>query len=343
MVTPVPQIEIIERAAAYQSRIAGGEMTQADWQELEVWIREDPEHLEVMKSMGGIGQSLAALGRIVEADVVPDRIAGLMPMLEDAHEVSKSSRAQRIRWQSWPLAIAATLVVAISVFFVYGGKQVPPPVSTIHETAVAERRTVTLEDGSTVELNADTRIVAALHENARRLVLESGEIFVDVVPDAARPFHVEAGDHVVTVTGTAFNVHFRQGPARVTVDEGSVTVAPTSPDPSAPAIDLRAGQAVVLDGVSEPVDLGPDELRRRSAWRDGWLHFDDERLDTVASELRPYIEKRIVLGSRRAGELTVAGSFNVDNADALLEALESVLPITVTQKNELIVIEHEDN
>jgi len=308
---------------------------------LERWINEDPKHLEVLESMTGIGQSLKVLGRAAGEKVVPDSMAGLMPMLDDAREVSESSRTQARGWQTWPLAIAATIVVALSVFFVYGGREAPIPESVIYETAIAERRTVSLEDGSTLELNADTRVVATLSDRDRHLVLESGEVFVEVVADTARPFRVEAGNHVVTVTGTAFNVHFRRGPARVTVDEGRVTVSATTSDWS--ALELEAGQTVVLDDASEPSNLSPEELQKRSAWRDGWLNFDNERLEVVVAELEPYIDKQIVLGSRRAAALTVAGSFNVDNADALLAALESVLPITVTHKGELIVIDHEDN
>lgn len=341
MSNPVPTTEIIEKAAEFQSRIAGGDMSLADWEQLERWINEDPQHLEVLESMTGIGQSLKVLGRAAGEKVVPDSMAGLMPMLDDAREVSESSRTQARGWQTWPLAIAATIVVALSVFFVYGGREAPIPESVIYETAIAERRDVSLEDGSTLELNADTRVVATLSNRDRRLVLESGELFVEVVSDIERPFRVEAGDHVVTVTGTAFNVHFRRGPARVTVDEGRVTVSATTSD--WPALELEAGQTVVLDDASEPSNLSPEELQKRSAWRDGWLNFDNERLEVVVAELEPYIDKQIVLGSRRTAALTVAGSFNVDNADALLAALESVLPITVTHKGELIVIDHEDD
>ena len=92
MSNSVPTTEIIEKAAEFQSRIVGGDMSLADWEQLERWINEDPQHLEVLESMTRIGQSLKVLGRAAGEKVVPDSMAGLMPMLDDAREVPESSR-----------------------------------------------------------------------------------------------------------------------------------------------------------------------------------------------------------------------------------------------------------
>ena len=332
---------IIERAAEYHVRIAAGEMAPGDWQELESWINQDSEHRRVLESMGDLSQSLGPLGRAAGEQEVPDCLSGLMPILEDARGVADAFEARRPRWQSWPVALAAGLVaaVALSMFFMAANQQPPSLEYVSYETAVAERRNVALDDGSTVMLNADTRLLAAFSDSERRLSLRHGEIFVDVVPDASRPFHVEVGGHIVTVTGTAFNVRFRNEPARVTVDEGSVGVIETKA--GAIPMQLEAGQQLILEPDATPVTLSPSDLRNSSTWRDGWLHFDDQSLDVVVRELNLYADTRIILGSRQASELRVTGSFNVDNTNALLAALESVLPVTVSERNQHIVIDYD--
>ena len=231
-----------------------------------------------------------------------------------------------------------TLIGFQNAMFFMAANQQPPSLEYVsYETAVAERRNVALDDGSTVMLNADTRLLAAFSDSERRLSLRHGEIFVDVVADASRPFHVEVGGHIVTVTGTAFNVRFRDEPARVTVDEGSVGVVESKA--GAVPMQLEAGQQLILEPDATPVTLSPSDLRNSSTWRDGWLHFDDQSLDVVVRELNLYVDTRIILASRQAGELRVTGSFNVDNSDALLTALESVLPVTVSERNQHIVID----
>lgn len=332
-------MRIVEQAAAYHARVAGREMTPENWQELASWINEDPGHRRVLESMGDMSQSLRLLGRAAGETAVPDSVAGLVPMLEDAQGVAETFAGWRRQWQ--PIALAASLLVAVmfSVFYMVGRQEMPAPAAVVYQAAIAERKTVALADGSSVVLNADSRLSVAYSERERRLVLRHGEIFVDVATDTTRPFHVVIGGHVVTVTGTAFNIRFRNEPARVTVNTGQVAV--TSTADSAPPVALHAGQQLVLEPDGIPVELSPEELKNSTTWRDGWQHFDGRSLEGVIKELNPYVEKRIVAASRRAAELKVAGSFNVDNSDALLTALESVLPITVTHKDEFVVIEYD--
>ncbi len=312
-------------------------MTPADWLDLEAWINEDPKHLEVLSSMGSMAQTFRVLGDAKGTSALPDTLGALGPMLDDARGISEGHPRKHRRWRTWPAALAASVIVVLGMFFVLDGRQAPVPEMLVFETGVGERRSVTLGDGSAVEINADSRFTAAIGGSSRQLVLEHGEVFVDVVSDPARPFQIEAGRHLIAVTGTAFNVRFRDAPARVIVSEGRVTVS--KEDNPSGAQELRAGQMVVLDGDMAPVDLSPQEMQNSLNWRDGWLHFEDQRLADVVSQLDPYVEKRIVIGSRKAGNLEVAGSFNVDNTDALLTTLETILPVSVTYKEELIVID----
>ncbi len=341
MSTDNSRAQIIEQAAAYQTRIAAGKMNPGDWEELETWINASAEHRRVLESMGDLAQSLEPLGRAARARSVPNSLTRLLPLLQDARNEADAFADRRRGWRPWPVALAAGLVLAaaLSMFFALNDVQGPPAGFVVHETAIAERRTVLLEDGSSIALNADTRLLVAFSESERRVKLEHGEIFADVASDSTRVFSVAVAGHVVRVTGTAFNVRFRDESARVTVDEGNVDVVEATA--VAAPVAMRAGQALVLGQDASPVTLSQDQLRDISAWRDGWLHFDNESLAAVVDELNLHVDTRIYIGSRRAAQLRVSGAFNVDNLDGLLEALEAVLPITVTRKTDRIVIDYE--
>ncbi|MGP5355437.1 FecR family protein [Pseudomonas helleri] len=61
-----------------------------------------------------------------------------------------------------------------------------------YSTGTGEQRSLTLADGSTVNLDADTALVVKFNDRERRLLLLSGRAFFAVAKDAHRPFVVEA-------------------------------------------------------------------------------------------------------------------------------------------------------
>ena len=63
----------------------------------------------------------------------------------------------------------------------------------------------------------------------------------------------------------------------------------------------------------------------------------------MVRELEPYLDTPIVLTSRKVAALQVGGSFNVDNVDSMLTALESLLPIKVVRESDRILIRHESD
>jgi len=97
-------------------------------------------------------------------------------------------------------------------------------------TGPFERKRVTLPDGSTVYLNADTMLVV---NTPRTVSLGKGEVYLHVAPQSdrssgpARPFRVRAGQRQVTALGTRFGVRLQQAGPGVAVTQGKVRVSGT--------------------------------------------------------------------------------------------------------------------
>jgi len=68
-------------------------------------------------------------------------------------------------------------------------------------SAGVEHRTVTLPDGSLMDLSAKTTVAVDFRGDTRRLKLSPGEAFFRVQPDKKRPFVVNAG--MLDVTAVA--------------------------------------------------------------------------------------------------------------------------------------------
>lgn len=178
------------------------------------------------------------------------------------------------------------------------------------------RGSVSLEDGSTVHLNAGTVLAVRVDAASRRVELVRGEAVFDVAKDPARPFVVEAGGARAAALGTVFMVRrLRDRAARVTVLEGRVAVAA-----GAAELELHADESVEATGAS----LGPRravDAEDAAAWRRGMLVFREQALDEVLAEIDRYTPYRIdaQLGSSAAERVT--GTFFIDRPDESLSAL----------------------
>jgi transmembrane sensor len=203
-------------------------------------------------------------------------------------------------------------------------------------TAVAQRQTVTLADGSRIELNARTSLQVELTSTERRVRLASGEAFFQVTKDPSRPFTVETPAGSVRVTGTAFNV-LAESPAAldVTVTEGTVAVRPSvtagGSDTAAPSA-LTAGDhlsARATTGVSvKPISTAA--LANILAWRQGAVVFDDVPLAEALARFAHY-HGRGITASPGAAQLRISSRFNLDDLDGFFASLSDLHQVRATR------------
>src|SRR5262249_25581647 len=112
-------------------------------------------------------------------------------------------------------------------------------------TAVGERRTVGLADGSAVELGPSTAMTLQFSAAERRVTLLSGEAYFVVAPmrgGEVRPFVVAAEGGTARALGTRFMVDRLRDGVEVVVDEHQVAVA-LGDEGSLPVV-LSPGQSV---------------------------------------------------------------------------------------------------
>lgn len=149
-------------------------------------------------------------------------------------------------------------------------------------TGIGERRRLTLEDGSEVFLDADTRLHVLFSESTRQVFLLRGRAIFSVRHAPARPFVVDAGAAQVRVLGTRFVVERVEPQVRVSVAEGRVEFS-------------SAGQRLVLerDQVGELDAQGQLHALKRSAnnafsFSHGNLVFERASLGEIAATLSRY-------------------------------------------------------
>lgn len=213
----------------------------------------------------------------------------------------------------------AGLAAAASLLAVLAGPEVVLHLRADHKTARSEIRTLHLADDSVVTLAPDSAVAVSYTDSARQVRVLSGEVYVEVTPDAERPFLVSADEVRVTVLGTAFNVSRSDDGAEVGVAHGVVRVEQTGSGESV-ADALMAGEFLRVDR-SGTFRRGQQPASQIGAWRQNQLIAQDQRLGDVLDRLRRYHAGAIVLIDDSLADQPVTGVYDLGNPVAALRAI----------------------
>ncbi|AZE93522.1 Iron siderophore sensor protein [Pseudomonas orientalis] len=198
-------------------------------------------------------------------------------------------------------------------------------------------RTLHLPDGSTLYVNANTRIRVDFTAHQRILHLDKGQLYIEVAADQERPLYVQAGEATVRVVGTGFDVRRSEQQLVVSVAHGQVAL---EPDAKRPAALLQARQRAIYQyagGTLQQQSLNGEDV---ADWRSGHLAFRNRELASLIDELSLYRPQAPLQVSKAVAHLKVSGNLNVNDPDALLNALPALLPVkTVTSADGMVRIE----
>lgn len=204
-------------------------------------------------------------------------------------------------------------------------------------TAVGERRSLQLADGSQLELAPRTRVDIEITDTQRLVRLYAGEVFVQVAADPQRPFEIEAGNGRMRALGTAFDVRNSGDSVQLVVTEHTVRV--THGD-AAQVAEVEEGQGLQygVQWLSRPQAV---DVSAVMAWRRDRLVFNERPLGEVVGELRRYHPGVIWLRGDELNSLPVTGIVGTGDVAAQLQLLQQSLPLRVRQLPWLTVIERD--
>ncbi|WP_406232011.1 FecR family protein [Isoptericola jiangsuensis] len=332
-------------AAGWMVRLQDG-LTAAEQAELGHWLARDPGHAQALARLQGTWERLEQLPA---ADVAalkaglstpPSPASGGARRRRRSSPTSSAHRAgSPVIGRVIPRAAAAVVAFAAlgSAWFGWNHWQRQPTFEQSFATGRGEQREVLLPDGSTLWLDTATHADVSLYRTRREVRLSGGQVFFAVHPDPQHPFDVLTANTRVTVVGTHFSVRHTgsgiggDGNVSVAVEEGHVRVAKAQDAGTAsPAVDLLAGQSVVVDLGGEP---GPVGNEVDTAWREGRISFNGTRLDEALAEFERYGDTGLVIRDPAVAALKVQGSFNLRRVSAFARALPQVLPVRLDARD----------
>lgn len=303
--TTIDQQRIDEQAADWVTRIQSGDVNPDRCDELRQWLTESDRHQLSFQTMVGV---------MSRSDI----LAGT------AHSPVAAGNPAALASRNW-LAAAASVIVAIAA-----GTWFLQPTGPSIQTYTGERVLMTLEDGSSIHLNADSSIDIQFTDTERLAFVETGEVVFTVNKIDSRPFLVRAENLDVEVTGTTFQVSGYDKNPSVSVLEGSVLVRANAQTEELASRGtgepVGAGFQVRLQNgdLSKPLAV---DVNRAAAWREGWLYLDNRPLRELIDRLNRQYDGHIEIASAPIADSAVSVAVRIGRRDETLDQLEILLPI----------------
>jgi transmembrane sensor len=344
-------------AAEWWVRIESGELSRDEREQFVDWLRESAVHVAEMLRMAEVHGALERFHDWVristdDADAqAATNVVAFASAGEPTHHTPQAASTPRRRWIAG-LALAAT-VAALGVFLALFFS------AQVIETGRAERRSVTIADGSIIQIDPESRLRIRLQKHERDVSLERGRALFRVAEDPSRPFVVRAEATQVRAVGTQFGVEQSREGVVVTVAEGKVAVLPSdrvagrsntsngsppdgrsgSTEPrSTTEVLLTAGQQVIVPrrGPAEPVRTVDTD--RELAWVAGRLVFDNDSVADVLEEFNRYNVVQLHVASPQLAQRSVSGVFDASEPESFIGFMQSVAPVSVRRTGQDITI-----
>jgi transmembrane sensor len=311
------------QAAVWVARLHGPDRSDEVERGLRRWLADDPDHAAAFELLTDTWEKSAQLRRRPMERVTSwDRIGFRMSF----------SRAMLSAAVTFAFAVVATL------FYMHHDGIV---------TGVGELRTVTLEDGTRVQLNTDTRIVVRYDKAARRVRLDRGEALFEVASHRGWPFVVAADGREITALGTQFVVRRNERDLAVILVDGKVAVdregsLPESRQHPAHALSSRAltlspGERVTFTHAAPP-KIDRPTLARVTAWQRGQVAFDNTSLADAAAEMNRYSPQRIVIEDQSVAAIRISGIFQAGNLSNFSQALAAAYHVRARTEGSVITL-----
>jgi transmembrane sensor len=316
-------------AAYWLSVLSDENCTDTERQQFLMWLRASGQHVDEFLRLSRLDAHLHRRELWPDmnvADVIAQAKASNVATFNAAADLS-ASRPQRKRVR-WPLAAAAAVALA-AVGLIAGRSQIERWLAPEYITTVGEQRSITLEDGSVVELNSQSHVRAHFQDDLRAIELLEGEAIFRVSKDPKRPFRVRTGSTDIVAVGTAFNVKASDSRTVVTVLEGRVRVnqreaAERSAAATARAVsefELAVGDQLILARAQPAVRIALRDTEKVTSWTERRLIFEDTPLFAAAAEFARYSPRTIHIEDAAVAERKINGVFDATDPASLAEFL----------------------
>lgn len=306
-------------------------MSRADRELFTAWLRQSPENVAEILRVARMDKALLRqklrdrVGELQESNIIEGDFGGGPGQYDYHPSDAVSDKVARKRKARSLWGMAATAVLAVGMMLV-GFVVLEKNREGVVETVAAEWQHVMLEDGSTVYLDARTRLKVEFTPARRVVHLYHGWAVFAVAKDKQRPFTVSTDSIDVTAVGTRFGVEVGTG-VTTTVEEGIVEVT-TRGKQDGSSVRLLEGQELQVQPAGtlklSQGDIAPVDAKRKLLWVTGRVELRNTTIEEIVRQFnrRHEIQAEIEDATLATRPVDLA-LMQVDNVDSFIEVMES--------------------
>ncbi len=177
------------------------------------------------------------------------------------------------------------------------------------------RYSVTLSDGTVVQLNSGSKLVfPAKFPESKREVFLKGEGYFAVAKDAGKPFIVMTDFMNVKVLGTHFNISaYENEPSASTVlVEGCVEVY-TNNFINNHRCKIKPGEGCFFTGTTPEFKIQNVDVNEYVSWKDGFYQIKDKPFGNITKKVEKYYNKVISFEDNELAHHLISGKLVLDD------------------------------
>lgn len=356
-----------------------GEATAEELQELEVYLKDHPDEQyfqEMISNWWSSGRiKEEADNKEDHFRYIMQRSS--QQMADDAvqQQAPVISISKRKTWLRIAAAAVVTGIISFGSWKLFStNKNESLAAKPVHENEIVSKpgtkSKLILPDGTQVWLNSDSKLVynSSFNDSLREVTLE-GEAYFDVVKNAKKPFIVHTSAINIKVLGTAFNVksYPQDETIEATLVRGLIEVEKNN-EPQSSKILLHPNEKLVFNKVINKVDAGEtasneklaepvktnlpqrisistlpttvkDSNRIETSWVYGRLLFDGDTFKELAAKMERWYNVKISFANNKMANYRFGGSFENENIEDALHALQMIHPFNFNMTGNEIVID----
>ena len=327
-------------------RYLSGEMSPREEVDFLELLDKDPSKKEKVEEYRKIWDSAdkASVGSGYDLDaewkLLQDKLPGYksisLSTSPSAGSSPSSGRKRSLVYFSYRVAAVFVLGLVLSLSWLYVNRFAGMERIAAREEAVE----VLLDDGSQVLLNRNSQIrYKKKFLNGERQVFLSGEAWFDVKRDSTRPFVIDAGEALVEVLGTSFNVNaYKESPVvEITVESGLVALS--AKDDTDDLIVMKAGSGGTYHKTQKELTLVASSHPNKISWKTRELFFDASSLEEVVQLINKVYGSSLVISDPDLESCEITVAFKEQSLDAVLKVLEMTLDLEINRTGKEIRLE----
>ncbi len=237
----------------------------------------------------------------------------------DQHEEHEVKAHSSFGWRKIAASVTIFLAASFGVYFLgkYSEWSSRNISYTARTTSSAERTTLTLSDGSVVQLNSNSALrYPETFKGFKREVYLTGEAFFEVVKDSLRPFIIHTDDVTTQVLGTSFNVNTTNNLITVSVATGKVKVSREKE-----IYLLLPAEKITYSALTNKMIKSPANLEHELAWKNNTIIFEDTQLSEAAKKLEQTFGVKINFENNALEKCLITGKYTNVSLEKILRAM----------------------